>query len=91
MRPVDLHIEELVVLGADPRERHRIAAAVERSLAERFAGGAQVMPEAASHRDDVAVPPVPHSALATPERLGTAVGDRIATAIHATAQVEAKP
>jgi hypothetical protein len=32
-RPVELHIEELVLEGFDPRDRHRIGDAVERELA----------------------------------------------------------
>jgi hypothetical protein len=31
-RPVELHIEELVLDGFDPRDRHRIGDAVEREL-----------------------------------------------------------
>ena len=33
MRPIDLHIEELVLDGFPPGDRHRIGAALERELA----------------------------------------------------------
>lgn len=51
MRPIDLHIEELVLDGFAPGDRHRIGAAVERELSrlltERgvpasWAGGGEV-------------------------------------------------
>jgi hypothetical protein len=36
---VKLHIEELVLEGFDPRDRHRLRDAVEREIARLFAGG----------------------------------------------------
>ncbi len=91
MRRVALHIEELVVIGADPRSRHRIAAAVERTLAERLAAGLAPLPARPVHVERVAATPIPRSALATPERLGSAVGDRIANAIPSPSGRGAKP
>lgn len=37
MRPIDLHIEELVLDGFPPGDRHRIGAALEKELARLLA------------------------------------------------------
>ena len=37
MRPIDLHIEELILEGFPPADRHRIGAALEKELARLLA------------------------------------------------------
>lgn len=46
MRPIDLHIEELVLDGFPPGDRHRIGAALERELARLLSeAGERGVPE----------------------------------------------
>ena len=49
-RPVHLHIDELVLAGFPPGDRHRIGDAVQRALAEMIASGALALPSDAGSR-----------------------------------------
>jgi hypothetical protein len=80
-RPVELHIEELVLLGFAPRDRFRIADAVERELARLLESGglsAEARPVAMEELDGgafrVARGAQPHS-------IGSRVGQSIFTAL----------
>jgi len=81
MRPatIELHIEELVLHNLAPRDRYRIADAVQRELTRLFA--AQGAPPSLAHSFDSAQLDV-GSFTVSPEARGEAIGVQVAQAVY---------
>ena len=88
-RPVEIHIEELVLHGFDPGDRHRIARAVQRELAKRFRQGG--IPESVS--DSSALASIDAGAIhipqgAAPWNAGARIGAAIYRGLHRQSRLE---
>ena len=80
-RPVELHIEELVLVGFAPRDRFPIAEAVERELARLLASGGlpATARQGAVEQLDAGAFPVARGA--QPRAIGSRVGQSVFTAL----------
>jgi hypothetical protein len=88
-RPVEIRIEELVLHGFAPGDRHRIARAVQRELARRFRQGG--VPESAS--DSSALASIEAGAIHIPQGVapwtaGTRIGAAIYRGLHRQSRLE---
>jgi len=89
---IEVHIEELVLDGFDPRDRHRIADAVERELARLFAEqgvlGTLAEPAAIDRLDVGAFRVKPPS---RPEKVGAQVAQAVYSSLLSSLLPEDKP
>jgi hypothetical protein len=76
---IQLHIEELILHGGDPADRHRIGDAVQRELTRLLAAGA--LPPAIRAGGDIPSLDGGSRRLAASSN-GTAIGNQIARAVH---------
>ncbi|MBI2767717.1 MAG: hypothetical protein HYX53_17610 [Chloroflexi bacterium] len=88
MTRVDVHIEELVLRGFDPRQRHAIADALQAELARLFAesAGGSNMPgrePLGAAGPDPRADPGSGSVSLEPGTPGAVAGARLAAAVHA--------
>jgi hypothetical protein len=85
-RPVHLHIDELVLAGFRPGDRHRIGDAVQRALAEMIASGALVLPPGARSRtvEEVAPQRIRASSSADARGVGAGIARSIVSGVTAT-------
>lgn len=69
---INVHIEELVLHGIDPTDRHAIAAAIQREIARTLAAqGPSITDD--RHVDRIQGRPVPWGDAAGPQRVGAEV------------------
>jgi hypothetical protein len=87
---VELHIEELVLEGFDPRDRHRMRDAVERELARLLGEGSR--PAARRFTRDAEVPELQASFAVPVGSTLDQTGAQVARAVHETVgQASATP
>lgn len=81
-RRIELHIEELVLEGVSRHDRHRVAAAVRRELAQQvLAGGLPAGVAGLSGRDLVVRRPVSLPVRTGPDAVGRAVAGGVYRAL----------
>lgn len=68
---INVHIEELVLHGVDPTDRHAIADAIQREIARTFALGGSITQD--RHVDRIQGRPVTWGDAAGPQRVGAEV------------------
>jgi hypothetical protein len=86
--PIDLHIEELVLHGLPPADRHRIGDAVQRELLRLFTAQVGMSPPAKDISvGHVQAPPL----IVTPGSRAEEIGVQVARAIHASLMRSMEP